>query len=451
MKALRLSLVIMAVALLTIGLGGMAYAFHQGGVAECEGCHTMHNSYEGKAMTSSSPQYTAGPFLLQGATPSEACLNCHGNTANGSYHVLDTSFTGGTNLANIPNNYTPGGDFGWVKLTYTWSSHGENATSPGDRHGHNVVAPAFGINSDGVQTVAPGGNYPAASLACSSCHDPHGRYRRDASGNVGTPTGGTNPVAQPIWASGSYYNGKAVSANEPKAYAAVGVYRILGGKDYNSAGGVTAFSADPPIAKVNSSYNSLSGEQTAQIRVAYGQGMSEWCANCHSSMLRNSYTSGMGGLSHPAGNSAKLGSTIATNYNLYVTTGLMNGVAATSGDTLAPFETGDTSYATLAALAVNTVWPSAQGGSYPGPDAAGTAAGVSCMSCHRAHASGFDSILRFSAGDTTITGDDGSGHAVWLASSGRTSDVIQGAYYQRLATRYNPYQRAWCNKCHAKD
>ncbi len=24
-----------------------AYAFHSGGVAECEGCHTMHNSFEG--------------------------------------------------------------------------------------------------------------------------------------------------------------------------------------------------------------------------------------------------------------------------------------------------------------------------------------------------------------------------------------------------------------------
>jgi len=187
------------------------------------------------------------------------------------------------------------------------------------------------------------------------------------------------------------------------------------------------------------------------VRVAYGQGMSEWCANCHSSMLRNSYTSGMGGLSHPAGTSAKLGSTIAGNYNSYVTTGLMTGVAATSGDTLAPFETGDNSYTVLAPLAVNTVWPGAQGGSYPGPDAAGTAAGVACVSCHRAHATGFDSILRFSATDTTITGDDGSGNSVWVASGSRATNVVQGAYYNRLPTRFNPYQRVWCNKCHAQD
>ncbi len=28
---------------------GNAYAFHSGGVAECEGCHSMHNCFEGSA------------------------------------------------------------------------------------------------------------------------------------------------------------------------------------------------------------------------------------------------------------------------------------------------------------------------------------------------------------------------------------------------------------------
>jgi len=180
--------------------------------------------------------------------------------------------------------------------------------------------------------------------------------------------------------------------------------------------------------------------------------MSEWCANCHSSMLQNGYTSGMAGLSHPAGNSAKLGITIAGNYNSYIATGNLGGSQLTSGDTLAPFELGSTDYAgTLAPLAINTVWPGAQGGSYPGPEAAGTSSGVACVSCHRAHASSFDSILRFSATDSTITGDDGSGNSVWVASGTRTTAVTQGAYYNRLATRFAPYQRAWCNKCHAKD
>ena len=49
MKGLKVSLVIMAAALLTIGLSGMAYAFHSGGVAECGGCHSMHAPKAGGA------------------------------------------------------------------------------------------------------------------------------------------------------------------------------------------------------------------------------------------------------------------------------------------------------------------------------------------------------------------------------------------------------------------
>jgi hypothetical protein len=31
---------------LTLGLTGTAFAFHTGGVAHCDGCHSMHNSAE---------------------------------------------------------------------------------------------------------------------------------------------------------------------------------------------------------------------------------------------------------------------------------------------------------------------------------------------------------------------------------------------------------------------
>ena len=64
MKALKLSLVVMAAAVLAIGLGSTAYAFHAGGVAECSGCHQMHNA-------------PSTDFLLIKADPSSACLSCH--------------------------------------------------------------------------------------------------------------------------------------------------------------------------------------------------------------------------------------------------------------------------------------------------------------------------------------------------------------------------------------
>ncbi len=456
MKAVKLSLVIMAAAILTIGLGGVAYAFHSGGVAECDGCHTMHNSFQNKAMTTAYPQGQAGPYLLQGTTQSETCLNCHAATpAGSSYHIMDPN-AGGTNASTPPGNYTPGGDFAWLKMTFTWVPRtGTSETSLGERHGHNVIAPAFGLVVDGANSTAPGGTgYPAANLTCASCHDPHGRYRRDASGNVGTPTGGTTKVSLPIYASGSYYNAKnGIPANEPTSWAAVGVYRLLGGNGYQPASlsGSFAFTADPPAAKVNSTYNSTGGEQTTQYRVAYGAGMSEWCANCHTSMHKDITTVGStSGLSHPAGNGAKLGATISGNYNAYIMTGNMGGAQATSGSTLAPFELGSSDYVgTLAPLAVNTA-------TFAGPDA--TNANVACVSCHRAHASGFDSILRFSIGNEFMTVADSAGNAIWpdptanpAQAMGRTTAVMQASYYNRLPTAFAPYQRDYCNKCHAKD
>src|SRR5512136_2138180 len=110
MKGLKLILVIMAAALLTIGLSGMAYAFHDGGVASCEGCHTMHNSIGNTAATtvinSSSnsikvshtngkPQFTGVAYLLKGSDQSSTCLNCHSGATLSGYHVFTTPLAAG--------------------------------------------------------------------------------------------------------------------------------------------------------------------------------------------------------------------------------------------------------------------------------------------------------------------------------------------------------------------
>ena len=48
-----------------------AFAFHDGGVAECGGCHAMH--------TAKSPLALGGDYgyLLAGTDQSSTCLNCH--------------------------------------------------------------------------------------------------------------------------------------------------------------------------------------------------------------------------------------------------------------------------------------------------------------------------------------------------------------------------------------
>ena len=47
----QMKLVVAGASVLTLGMVGQAMAFHDGGVAKCESCHTMHNSLGGAKMT----------------------------------------------------------------------------------------------------------------------------------------------------------------------------------------------------------------------------------------------------------------------------------------------------------------------------------------------------------------------------------------------------------------
>lgn len=153
MKLTKLLLVVMAACLITLGLSLSSYALHDGGVAHCDACHTMHNSEDG------APVGTVGPNLQIGADPSSTCLSCHagyGQFSDGSA-------------------YRSGGDFYWVTKDFTWSAHGRPQASTGDSHGHNIIAAdETGLDADGTLTTAPGGTYLANQLGCNSCHDPHG-------------------------------------------------------------------------------------------------------------------------------------------------------------------------------------------------------------------------------------------------------------------------------------
>jgi hypothetical protein len=447
---------------------GNAYAFHSGGVAECEGCHSMHNSFEGSANVTGMPQYTSGPYLLKAQDQSGACLNCHdaADTAGSGYHI-STHGTFGVGTTAVPVEGKPGGDFAWLKMTTTFKVRGAATTSDGDRHGHNIIATDFGYTADKVQVTAPGGSYPASNLACSSCHDPHGQYRRLANGSQVGPAApsymgkpGLNLL--PIFGSGSYGNGTGTqggAAYPTAGQSAAGVYRILGGVGYQpkSLSGSFAFANPAPDAVAPSSYDKgfnpaalgttgelSNSDPTKQVVVAYGKGMSEWCANCHTAMLENAYTSGMKGLVHPAGNSAKITAPIAANYNSYVSSGVFTATGVNYSN-LAPFENGSTDYVALKAFVT-------------APQAADTTKNVICLSCHRAHASAFESMTRYFTGNEFMTVSDASGAAVYDSSTtegkinqGYSNVQQYGAYYGRPATVFGPYARDYCNKCHAKD
>jgi hypothetical protein len=426
MKFMKLSLMIVASALFTVGLGGAAYAFHSGGVAECEGCHSMH-----------SPK-TGGSFLLVGTDASSTCLTCHehaGDTGPSSYHISTATTDLGAGVA--PKQRTPGGDFGWLRKSYTYSytSGGVTTTETesGEKHGHNVVAIDFNYAADSTNTVAPGGTFTSAQLGCASCHDPHGQGRRLSDGSYAT-------TGAPIIGSGSYDTSPTPGVGE-----AVGVYRLLGSPAYSSMANVfTTY----PIAVAPSTYNQT--EATNQVRVAYGHSgintWGNWCASCHPGMHSS------GNYVHPVDES--LGTDVAQNYTNYVK----------SGDLTGTFATGTGPYSSLVPFAENTADLSVlkthaknNGSFLNGPSSSDK---VTCVSCHRAHASGFLHALRFDQGyEFTVKagqyiGSDNpavSGSRAPLQHRGRTNAEWQAAFYDRPASVFATYQRVLCNKCHAKD
>jgi hypothetical protein len=442
MKFLKLA--VAAVLALT---GTSAYAFHDGGVAACEGCHVMHNASGGAAKTTATgsvfaPKTNAvNSYLLQGSDQSSTCLICH--SGSGSYHVASAVTSGGS-----PTNFTPGGDFGW--LTF-------NGTGSGVRKAHNVVAADFasaGFTADTL-LVAPGGTFASGTgkgaFACSNCHDPHGRYRL-----VGTPAAPTvsNPLAagsKPIIASGSYGQATVGAITAPSADYAVGVYRLLAGQGYAPASNPGfPFPNDPPSAVAPVNYNLT--EAAGETRVAYGQGMSEWCQNCHTNIHLDSYVTGAAGLRHPAGNGAKLQQAQYDVYNKYIATGNLGGT--NRYNSLVPFEVGSKNISTTGLMtgAQENVDPAA---ATPAILVAGASSNVMCLSCHRAHSSGFPSITRWENTAAYKVGTFLANDTTFALSPNMVQTQMVAAYYGRTVgtsgTNIGPFQRSLCNKCHGKD
>jgi predicted CXXCH cytochrome family protein len=411
LKRYATGLFLIAAILMTFGLIDKAFAFHSGGVAECMGCHNIHDA----ASTSA---------LLVGTDISSTCLSCHGAASAGSYHIASMDVTG-TNDTALPRQMTPGGDFGWLLKTFTWSPRsGTSSTEDGYEHGHSIVASDYGFTADGANTTAPGGDMDATLLACNSCHDNHGKLRRLSTGAFAT-------TGAPIIGSGSYTN-----STDPAAGQAVGAYRLLRGPGSTAGSGGKTFTT-VFNAVVASTYNRSEG--LSQTAIAYGAGISDWCATCHPDMLSASSANH----THPTNQG--FSAAVAANYNAYMGSGLTGNP---DFDTIVPYQQdNETNYANLRADA-NT----------PSTDAS-TQSKVMCLSCHRAHASGFAHMTRwqnegeFIAVDGVWPGTDSSSTIATAAkyAMGRTSAMTSRSYNDQPETKYASYQRSLCNKCHAKD
>lgn len=208
-------------------LSGSSFAFHDAGVAHCNGCHTMHNSQGGALVDADSPNGNA--WLLKDATPSDVCLSCHA-TGLGAVFSADP-------LA--PDPLKGAGNFTFLLEDNLNDGHG-GASNPilGEAAGHSIVAPSQGVGADATLGAAPGGTFPASALGCSSCHDPHGN---------------TN-------------------------------FRLLYGQGRTVQDGLYTFTNDAPTA---AGLSIFFGAESQTSHTAYQDGMSDWCGNCHGDFHAN--------------------------------------------------------------------------------------------------------------------------------------------------------------------
>jgi len=385
-KTYKISLVAGAT-MMVMGFAGSAMAFHGGGVAHCDGCHSMHNSADnprGGSATSAD--------LMKGSDASSTCLNCHQGTP-GSYHI--STANGGT--------MSQGGDFFWVKTDYTWPGRGTNInTSTGESHGHNIVAADFGFIADTTNASAPGGTMLSATLGCTSCHDPHGQV-----------SGGTSAGSAAISVSGSY------GAAAPVDGSIRGNYRILGDD------GFKLINTPAPVATANGSSGTA---------VQYGTGMSAWCLNCHSAFADNANM-------HPTDVPVPM-----AIYNGYVATGDFTGVVATAFDALVPFERGIAD-GSDPALAVTSTVGVEDANDVVMCLSCHRAHGSAFDNALRWDATSSEYIAESGILATVAAG---ANPATAIMAGGARPYYANGAAVD-VAVKYGEHQRSLCNKCHAKD
>lgn len=207
------------ITLCALSVGAPLRAFHEKGVANCNGCHLSHGEVSGNSMLVG-PTVEGG--LLIAETASDVCLTCHAEGL-GSVLGVDPLF---------PPPEKGAGNFVFLfEDNLNDASGGASNPILGDAAGHNLLAPGHDLATDPRYTLAPGGTFPASQLGCTSCHDPHGNSS----------------------------------------------FRML-----NGAGpvmdDVATFSNPAPIG---SGIDINGSQETANNHSSYVSGMSDWCANCH--------------------------------------------------------------------------------------------------------------------------------------------------------------------------
>ncbi|MBI5576064.1 MAG: hypothetical protein HY896_06830 [Deltaproteobacteria bacterium] len=353
--------------------------YHSADGLVCSDCHVLHSGEDGAAKPTGTASGGPSAILLKKPSVTDLCLQCHlapGNAAFKAPAVMTSNGAapGGTSL--------PAGDFYWS------STDPRKGHSPGKTRG----AQSSSIPSDPVLTVAPGGNFSANNFDCVSCHDPHDRFgetvaawrqlKRRVNGIVHT---GNETVEKGVESSGG-----TLGATSP------GFEPILS----NSRGdiqGTSYLNRRKDGQELESA--DLSKTEGDDNKNVYRGGFSSFCSACHgdfhggSGETRSSDNgktrAGGGWIRHPA--NMPMGESGAKHGIASYAAAVVNSQGAN------PNPAGyDWKYPLVKAEADFSVRSRAASANDPATIAGSDR--ISCLTCHKAHASPFANMTRWDTG-----------------------------------------------------
>lgn len=350
--------------------------YHDHDALDCYDCHVgISSSSDDFARSDSS----AKSMLKKPTT--DLCLSCHSEFGADAVQAPYVATSDGKN-PGIRGRAMPAGDF------YYSSKDPKKGHNPGKTRGRQSSA----MPSDPKLSVAPGGNFPTDNWDCCSCHEPHYRFspaaapwrqlKRKVNGIVHT---GVETAAVGVESSGGN-QGPTTAGFRPiesnSRGGMEGMEQASAGKSTSSPDGANLFLPE--------------GETNKNV---YKGDFSSFCATCHGDFHGDREASMPGGGAYSSsGNTAAGGewlkhpTAIAIGASAEYNTGNYTKMVTNRQGTNPNPRGYDWKYPLVK---VDGRW-SVTSSSIPGQ--IGRNDRIMCLTCHKAHASQYDNMLRWDPG-----------------------------------------------------
>jgi hypothetical protein len=326
----------------------------------CVDCHTMHNSQNGATVVAGGPYET----LLKGD-----CIGCHGTTA--ADNLLGTNNTIPA-VMHAHADDLAGGNFAYITSGKAVDAADGIVSANRDTAGHNVMDLGIANQEDiAAMFPPPGDEYNqtgilAGTFTCAGTLGCHGD--RTVAGSMAAIRGSHHAIDTMM------KFGTIDEVNQ--GTATYSSYRFLKGV---KGGEHAQWNLNATVDNHNEYRGATAGVEAGSASTPGGNTISGLCAECHGDFHGNATDIGIGPwLRHPT--DIQLPADVNKEYQYY--NGCAGGGAACTYSLSAPV-----GRATLPNTPSNSVTPGT-------PDSI-----VTCLSCHKAHASANQDILRWNYED----------------------------------------------------